>query len=843
MSAHANRFRPRAAKLPPTGPPRTTARAPRHPLAARIVLLLALILALPAAVTSAARADEPEPSPPVLLVDGEEVPVTLSPPRHIGHAWYVPAGPIAEALWAEIVFDPATLSVTVTRSLDGVVMEYVGTTGEGLRDHAYAISLAPGLPRGTGESDLMLPLELVQVLFDVEALVSPWDDEIHLMSRGSASGLEGVPTFGMREFSWRGWANRAPERSDGGMDLDATARAGRFGRVDGHFTGSVDPDGRARTQSAWGSFQDGGGNTFTGGDLRGSAGLRWLGVYGRGGRWDGVRRGGRLRLHGSAMRLASGTSSFGASRWNGSTALLSVEHGARPGAPVGSATSLGSAFVGGRHGVEDGMLLGFEHRRRTLHWQITTIGGLWTSAGEDLRRRTAGELHAQWFGTRRLRMQMRVGRYEREFRLPTPTFADQNSRFARLGAQFRAQPWLTFATSHSSHEDRDENVTTQVSSESMSITPTHPWVDSFTFAMTQTDGTDRRLENEWSTDTRGSWPHGDWFHIVRHRTGRTHPWTMTLGASVRTTQGLGQLASSWTDLALDGVSLHWSRSFLKSRMLRITAGGRWSAREGDPDPFLADVRLSWDFAGGQGVDVSWDEQPEASTTRMQWRGRVLFPEAAGPMSPGVHGAVDKHVSRLTGRVYLDHDLDGEFGEGDRPLRGVTVVLDDGMQRTKTEADGSWGFAAVRAGRHVVSISPVTIRADLSLLDPIERRLVVPAFKTATVDWRTCVNLRVRGVVFRDDDGDGRRGPREEGLADVLVAVEGGSDTLTDGDGAFRLGDVPPGEHRLVVDAGSLPEGHTAPPPVAVALAPGQEPPPLEIPVRPPHRDVLRKIFD
>jgi hypothetical protein len=777
-------------------------------------------------------------------VDGEEVPTTLSPPRKIGRDWYVPAAPVAEALWSDLVFDPATLSVTVTRSVDGVVMEYVGTTGEGLRDHAYAATLAPGLPRGTGAADLLLPLPLVEVLFDVDALVSPWEDQIDLLSRGVSRGLDGVPSFGMREVSWRGWANRAPESTDGGMDLEAVARTGQLGRANAHFTGQVDREGRPETRSAWAAWTDGVGNAYTAGDLRGSAGLRWMDVYGRGGEWDGTRQGGRLRLHAGALKMASGFSAEGDARWDGDVALFTLERGARPGAPVGSAMSVGAAFVGGRGGREDGTLLGFEHRMRTLHWQLTTIGGLWGSAGEDLKRRVAGEIQAQWFATRRVRMQMRTGRYERDFLLPTPTFSERNSRFVRLGAQFQAQPWLGFSASHSSHEARDDGGSlSRVSSEAMTITPTHPWVDSFTFAMTQTDGTDRDLENEWSTDTRGLWPHGDWFHILRHRTGGLYPWTMTTGASLRTSQGIGQLASSWTDLALDGVSIHWSRSFLRSRSLRVTAGGRWSNRVDDPDPFLADVRLSWDFATGQGFDLSWDEQPEASTTRMLWRGRVLFAEGAAPYGPGVQGSIDKHISRLAGRVYLDHDLDGEFTEGDRPMRGVEVILDDGMQRTRTAADGTWGFAAVRAGRHRVAIAPVTVRADLSLLDAIEQRVVVPAFKTATIDWRTCVNLHVVGVVFRDDDGDGRRGRREPGLPDVRISVEGRSDTLTDGNGSFRLGDVPPGEHRLVVDPASLPAGCTAPPPVAVGLAAGQEPPPLEIPVLPPQREVKRKVFE
>ena len=58
---------------------------------------------------------------------------------------------------------------------------------------------------------------------------------------------------------------------------------------------------------------------------------------------------------------------------------------------------------------------------------------------------------------------------------------------------------------------------------------------------------------------------------------------------------------------------------------------------------------------------------------------------------------------------------------------------------------------------------------------------------------------VRGRVFEDNNGNGRRDPGEPGIAKVAVLLDGVKQTLTDDDGSYHIGGIAPGRHTLTVD--------------------------------------------
>ena len=65
--------------------------------------------------------------------------------------------------------------------------------------------------------------------------------------------------------------------------------------------------------------------------------------------------------------------------------------------------------------------------------------------------------------------------------------------------------------------------------------------------------------------------------------------------------------------------------------------------------------------------------------------------------------------------------------------------------------------------------------------------------------------RVSGVVWLDLNENGRIDETERPLPDVRVVTGSGRDTLTDGNGYFIIGDLPPGEHILLLDEKTIPE--------------------------------------
>jgi hypothetical protein len=342
-------------------------------------------------------------------------------------------------------------------------------------------------------------------------------------------------------------------------------------------------------------------------------------------------------------------------------------------------------------------------------------------------------------------------------------------------------------------------------------------------------------------DGRGSFGRAEWFVMTRETIHDGFSPVVTAGVSARLLMGSGQLTGTWQARRLDGVSLYWTQVAPGEPRLHATIGGRWgrlhAAEELD---FLASARLTWSFGGTHEADWAYDQHQSHDASRFSWHGAFRFDEGLGLR--GAIGAATRHVADLRGRVYLDDDLDGAFGDDDRPLQGVRVLLDRGHLWTVTDAAGEYVFKAVRPGEHAVSVAPTTIRADLALLDDIERPVLLAAFRAASVDWRVSRARTLHGLVFRDLDGDGRPDEGEPGVANVRLLVVGGGDTLSGEDGQYRLGDVAPGMRTIVVDQSSLEEGDAAPGPIEVRLAPDGDPRAVHVPIRPWARAVERKIF-
>ncbi len=74
-----------------------------------------------------------------------------------------------------------------------------------------------------------------------------------------------------------------------------------------------------------------------------------------------------------------------------------------------------------------------------------------------------------------------------------------------------------------------------------------------------------------------------------------------------------------------------------------------------------------------------------------------------------------------------------------------------------------------------------------------------------VDFRVVRTGRISGVVWMDVNNNGRLDDPEAPLSDVRVVTGSGRDTLTDGKGYFMIGDLPPGEHIILLDEKTIPE--------------------------------------
>ena len=157
-----------------------------------------------------------------------------------------------------------------------------------------------------------------------------------------------------------------------------------------------------------------------------------------------------------------------------------------------------------------------------------------------------------------------------------------------------------------------------------------------------------------------------------------------------------------------------------------------------------------------------------------------------------------------GRVYQDVNLNGRFDAGiDQPQANARVRV-DGNRYVVSDANGNFRIDSVARGDHSVYLDLLSVRADLTLLDNTQQLITMDSRRDVILDFRVVRTGRITGLVWLDTNGNGRLDEGEQPLADVRV-VTSGRDTLTDDKGYFIIGDLPPGEHILLLDEKTIPE--------------------------------------
>ena len=160
-----------------------------------------------------------------------------------------------------------------------------------------------------------------------------------------------------------------------------------------------------------------------------------------------------------------------------------------------------------------------------------------------------------------------------------------------------------------------------------------------------------------------------------------------------------------------------------------------------------------------------------------------------------------------GRVYQDVNLNGRFDPGtDQPQANVRIRV-DGSRYVVSDDAGNFRIDSVVRGEHTVYLDLLSVRADLTLLDTVQQIVTMDSRHDSIVNFRVVRTGRISGMVWLDTNENGKLDDTETPLPDVRIVTGSGRDTLTDGNGYFMIGDLPPGEHILLLDEKTLPERH------------------------------------
>jgi hypothetical protein len=285
--------------------------------------------------------------------------------------------------------------------------------------------------------------------------------------------------------------------------------------------------------------------------------------------------------------------------------------------------------------------------------------------------------------------------------------------------------------------------------------------------------------------------------------------------SIEFSQGAG------SGRALNG-QFDWRTSNLLGGRLSFSAGAGYNHdRAGGFSTF---ERLSGSMAlpRGASLQLSYIQTTAGPTMLVSLRGS-LFRKREGRAFLDASLKEMNSFGNVSGRIYQDVDLNGRYDAGtDKPQAEVKVRI-DGNRYVVSDQNGLYRFDSVSSGAHRVYLDLLSVRADLTVLDGDARNMVLSAGRDSLFEFRLVRTGRITGRAWLDTNENGKFDEGETPLADVRVTTASGRDTLTDSEGFFTIGDLPPGEHIVLLDEKTVPEKTIAgSKPQAVQVLPGQE---------------------
>jgi hypothetical protein len=278
-----------------------------------------------------------------------------------------------------------------------------------------------------------------------------------------------------------------------------------------------------------------------------------------------------------------------------------------------------------------------------------------------------------------------------------------------------------------------------------------------------------------------------------------------VGASVRLNEyNTLQLSQSFGSRGTLAGTADWQTQSLFNKRVQLGAGFGYNRSDNTAlrtnERLFATVRLPRQSA----LQFTYLQSATGPQLLLSLRGSLLRGRRAEAASSAPVAEINSYGA-FYGRVYQDMNLNGRFDPGqDVPQANVKIRV-DGSRYVVSDESGRYRIDNVHAGEHNIYLDLLTVRADLTLLDGAQQSATLLEGRDSIVDFRLVRTGRITGTVWLDLNGNGQLDKDEQPLADVRIVAGSGRDTLTDENGVFVIGDLPPGEHAILIDEKTLPE--------------------------------------
>ncbi|HEX8773398.1 MAG TPA: hypothetical protein VF735_07295 [Pyrinomonadaceae bacterium] len=778
-----------------------------------------------------------EPQGTTIIVDGRTLTGPFSFPQQRGGRTFLPVVGIARALGDSIKVSAGARTVEVLRQT-GTSADFYAELNQ-VRENGSVIlgvSNTADIIFTPNPEELMLPVEIISALLDVSIVLDEGTRAIRVTrGPGHADTVRagaGRSTFELYEAEYDYSFNMYPSAYNHNLSLRATGRIGegRFGLV----TNSGTSRGRGFGPLHNGTFtyERPGGQRFTGGDFSTGTDLLFMSAAVRGVSAQLPLAGMRVTAFGG--RSVSGTYQ---SQPVYTDPTLAQQPELQPNNPsqntLGYDTNVAGAYVtfgpsarephstrqllfstGGIYfsgpGRSGQLLTGSVRYASRRSWIQGDVGvGSFSRVEGGTRKGGVGlaaEISGSFNVTDNLTVQGRYAHTSQNFQgLQSGSYTPINTIAG--GLTWRARPWLstTLYASASTRADapgqRDRFIAATVS-----VTP-GPGLPSIFFSHTQSSMT--QTGSGAFTLLSASRDFARWRLFVNATRSKTLG-PAFLNAQVSASLRLGesstlQASQSFGSRGSMGGTLDWQTPSLFNKRINFGAGLGYLRNDTSPVRTIQRLSGSVNLPRQNTLQFAYLHSPQGPQLLLSLRGPLFRGGRRAEVARSATTAEMNDFGAFYGRVYQDANLNGRYDAGfDRPQASVQVRV-DGNRYVTTDENGLFRIEPVHTGEHVVYLDLLSVRADLTLLDGPQQSVTLLPGRDSIVDFRLVRTGRLTGVVWFDANGNGQLDESEPPLPDVRVVLGSSRDTLTDENGVFTIGDLPPGEHVLLIDEKTLPE--------------------------------------
>lgn len=300
-----------------------------------------------------------------------------------------------------------------------------------------------------------------------------------------------------------------------------------------------------------------------------------------------------------------------------------------------------------------------------------------------------------------------------------------------------------------------------------------------------------------------------------------------------------QLSQSFGSRGTLGGTVDWNGQSFLGKRINLGAGFSYNRVAGTPLTTAERLFTSVQLPRRSTLQFTYLHGQTGPQFLLNLRGPLLRTRRS-EAAAGASVAELNSYGSFYGRVYQDINLNGRFDAGlDKPQANVKIRV-DGSRYVVSDEGGRYRIDNVRIGDHQIYLDLLTVRADLTLLDEAQQAAILLQGRDSIVDFRLVRTGRITGLVWLDLNGNNQMDDGEQPLADVRVVTASGRDTLTDENGVFMIGDLPPGEHVVLIDEKTLPEKNvSAVGTLTVKVLAGSETGNINFPVTPAPPEIKR----